>query len=378
MLKRSAAWDWASLGLFYSATAYNIYIASLACYIAQLEDYPLAFRSVEECVLRRAAAGPYRWAMPEDLFRLKDLYGQSMNFRDLRTTAIAAKVRVSVYENSAHGGLRINERAVRLRHIWVSAERPGMVWHQWIQANPIFVLEAARQQAADMDLAPGDVMMGIANHTPLPWNAGTFKSVRRKFQSTMSQALRKKSLYNEQERMRNKLRRWKMPGRPAIIAARAVRRLQLLNVLTPPRVCAAMLSTLWNRWTTRRRFQQRGKCVLLCSETAVDCIEHYAGCPAVRNAGRRHLNLHLRPWPNALPDFLGVAGPPLRRQPSDSELARGALLVYATYVATNAARHKSPANMLEAEQMIHQAILEGAKGHEKCARFLREAFPARR
>ena len=169
-----------------------------------------------------------------------------------------------------------------------------------------------------------------------------------------------------------------MPGRPAIIANRAVRRLQSLSALTPLRVCAAMLSTLWNRWTTKRRFQQRGRCVLLCSETAVDCIEHYASCPAVRNAGLRHRNLRLRPWPNALPDFLGLAGPPLRQHPSDSELARGALLIYATYMATNAARHKPPANMLEAEQMIHQAILEGAKGHDKCACFLREAFPAGR
>lgn len=215
MLKRSATWDWASLGLFYSATAYNIYIASLACYIVQLEEFPLAFRLVGERVLRRAAAGPYRWAMPEDLFRLKDQYGQSMNFRDFRTTAIAAKVRVSVYGNSAHGGLHINDRAARLRRIWRSSERPGTVWHQWLQTNPIFVLESARQQVEALNLAPSDVMMDIANHVPLPWNAGTFKRVRRKFQSTLSQALRHKTPYDAQERMRCKLRRWRMPGRPA-------------------------------------------------------------------------------------------------------------------------------------------------------------------
>ena len=42
-----------------------------------------------------AAAGSYRWAMPEDLHRLKDDYGQPFNYRDLRAMALAAEARVA-------------------------------------------------------------------------------------------------------------------------------------------------------------------------------------------------------------------------------------------------------------------------------------------
>ena len=48
--------------------------------------------------------------------------------------------------------------------------------------------------------------------------------------------------------------------------------LEHLSSLTSPRVRAAVFSTIWNRWCTRRRWQQRhkeeNKCVLGCSPTA--------------------------------------------------------------------------------------------------------------
>ena len=72
-------------------------------------------KQVEEQVLRRAAAGPYRWAMLDDLSRLADHYGQSAKFRDLETKALAAKVWVATFENNQHGGLRVNRRARALR-----------------------------------------------------------------------------------------------------------------------------------------------------------------------------------------------------------------------------------------------------------------------
>jgi len=219
-------------------------------------------------------------------------------------------------------------------------------------------------------------MTRIAGAAEVPWNQATHRRIRHQFQSSLAEALRQEAGYNPQNRMRQKLRRWQMPGLPRIISDRANRRLVKLRDLAPPRVCAAMLSTLWNRWTTKRRFQQRGRCVLLCSETASDCIEHYANCPVVRRSALRHLNLRLRPWPHALVDFMGLSGPPTANHPSDAALARTALLVYATYIVTNAARHKSPADMTEAMDMMKQAIWEGARGHEKCTRSLHGAFPA--
>eukprot|EP00959_Pyramimonas_sp_CCMP1952_P159178 3329155-Pyramimonas_sp.AAC.1 len=113
MLQRSATWDWSPLGLYYATTAYNVYVASLACYDAQLDDYP-QMKDVAERVLRAAAPGPYCWAMPDDLSRLSDCCGLSASFRDLETTALAAKVRAATFENNSHGGLRVHNRAQAL------------------------------------------------------------------------------------------------------------------------------------------------------------------------------------------------------------------------------------------------------------------------
>ena len=376
MLKRSAAWNWPSLGLFYSTTAYNTYVASLAGYVAQLDNYPPWFMDIEAAVLRRAAPGPYRWAMPEDLFRLRDHFGQVANFRDVRTTALAAKVRVTVFENMAHGGLDIRNRATALRAAINGTSRPErLCWASWLEQNPLFTLQEAREESIRLGLRPRSVMEQIAGSTPRPWPHATHNRIRRLFQSTLATKLREQSSYNPQERMRCKLRRWQLPGQPRVYTDRVLQRLTLIRSLVPPRVSAAVLGTLWNRWTTRRRFQQAGRCVLQCSDTAQDRIEHYAYCPVVQRAARTHLNLTCRPYPDGLTDFMMASGPPSHRHPSNLEVARRALLVYATYACTNSARHKAPADENEASQMMHQAILEGSRGHQQLQSILQDMWP---
>ena len=143
MLQRSSTWDWSSIGMYYATTAYNIYVASLPCYVAQLDDYPPQMKQVEERTLRRAAAGPYQWAMPEDLSRLADHYGQSTNFRDLEATALAAKVQVATFENNRHGGLHVTSRARTLHRAVAASTKLGRraLWLAWIQQNPLFTFE---------------------------------------------------------------------------------------------------------------------------------------------------------------------------------------------------------------------------------------------
>jgi hypothetical protein len=379
MLQRSAAWNWPALGLFYTTTAYNTYVASLPSYVAQLDPYPDSFREFEDKVLRKAAAGPYRWAMPEDLFRLRDHYGQQANFRDLRTTAIAAKVRVTVFENMLHGGLQISSRASRLRSLIQGSDRiiQDPTWSDWLQANPLFVLQRTRQETVNQGLHPRVIMEQIAGSAERPWSQAVLKRIRRRFQSTLADKLRQKTAYDPQRRMENKLRRFHLPGPPAIIATRVLRRMVRLRTLIPPRVSAAVLSTLWNRWATKRRVEQRwGPCTLRCSPTAADSLEHYAHCPVIRQAAIEHLNLRLRGWPYGLTDFMMATGPLSAPHPSESILVRTALLVYATYMVTNAARHQSPADSAESAAMMHQAIIESTRGHERCQTIVRDRFLA--
>ena len=89
------------LGLYYATCAYNLYASSLPTYIAQLEPYPEEFQAIERSCLAKAAVGPHAWALPSDLFRLKDHYGQVANFRSIEHAALAAKVCVYRYENES-------------------------------------------------------------------------------------------------------------------------------------------------------------------------------------------------------------------------------------------------------------------------------------
>ena len=107
-------------------------------------------------------------------------------------------------------------------------------------------------------------------------------------------------------RVRHKMGRWKlhsdqpimnMPGEltPAWTCTRALSNLRRLHHIVTPRVSAACWGTLWNRWTTARRFQQRqsakNRCVFSCSPRAEDSIEHYAFCPHIWQRLRLPSNL---------------------------------------------------------------------------------------
>ena len=208
--------------MYYATTAYNTYVASLPCYVAQLDDCPPQMKPVEERTLRRAAAGPYRWAMTEDLYRLADHYGQSANFRDVEATALAAKVHVATFENNQHGGLHVTSRARSLRRVIAASTKLGRqaLWHAWIQQNPLFTLERAVQQVTLQGLSPASIMQGLAGQAQRPWTQPTLKRIHARFQSTLTTRLRQAGEYNPASRVRHRMQRWQLPGPPAILAAR--------------------------------------------------------------------------------------------------------------------------------------------------------------
>ena len=78
-------------------------------------------------------------------------------------------------------------------------------------------------------------------------------------------------------------------------ARRVAAILDTLKKHVAPKVCAAYFSTLWNRWSTYRRWQ--GKCntpkhCLMCEDPDTeDAIEHYAHCPIVKQAMLKYLNI---------------------------------------------------------------------------------------
>ena len=133
--------------------------------------------------------------MPGDLSRLADHYGQSANFRDFETTALAAKVRVATFENNLQGGLHIASRARALRQAVAASTKLGRraLWHAWIQQNPLFTLQEAGWQVTQQGLSPRVIMQGLAGQADRPWNQPTLRRICARFQSTLTARLRQRS-----------------------------------------------------------------------------------------------------------------------------------------------------------------------------------------
>ena len=159
--------------------------------------------------------------------------------------------------------------------------------------------------------------------------------------------------------------------KPGWQARRSSWLLRKLSSVAPPRVQAAVFSTIWNRWTTARRFQRTSHC-LLCGCEGGDSIEHYSRCRVVRNTCHRVLNCD----PNifaALHSFV-LATPLITTRNS---LAIAGLLVYATYTTVNALRHQGNNGAIcerTAHDAISQAIREGARSHGFATAVLRSRW----
>ena len=181
------------------------------------------------------------------------------------------------------------------------------------------------------------------------------------------------------ERIRRKMKRWKIEGppkesAPAFVACRVERHLKQLSNLVAPRVHAAVLSTIFNRWTTARRFQRRGcisnQCWLGCDAGCEDSIEHYAKCPTLRDFSiavfsMREIDLDIGIFTMAvttcgLPDML----------------TKIAILVYAAYTVTNSnrARGERPVRKDYAMDALKQASINAVAGHSKSMKVLDNVF----
>ena len=125
--------------------------------------------------------------------------------------------------------------------------------------------------------------------------------------------------------------RWNLSGIPRITANRWGRAMDTLKKLVPPRISASVLRTIWNGWSTSRRFQAHSRCVFRCSDSASDSLEHYALCPLVHEFGRKCLNIGTAADCNDRGHFLMLC---LNQRNLDkATLARRAIWIYAVYRA---------------------------------------------
>ena len=145
--------------------------------------------------------------------------------------------------------------------------------------------------------------------------------------------------------------------------------MQLLPKLVPPRVCAASLGTIWNRWCTHRRFQERdsphNKCMLGCKGNAEDSIEHYCRCPVTKRILQN--NLRLPPTTYANIHTLLLCNDHIDNTDTLTSIA---LVQYAIYNATNHFRYNTTPDTTDRYEATLQWLREGAKNHKHASAVL--------
>ena len=174
---------------------------------------------------------------------------------------------------------------------------------------------------------------------------------------------------NFEFRIREKIQRWHLPGPAATVARRITKRLGELQGLVAPRVQSACLSTLFNRWCTPRRFQQRdshrNRCLLGCPGLAEDSIEHYVHCGTIHAVADTYL--HMRQYFPLQAEHFMLASRVLQ----DGEvLTCMAILTYAAYMATNHYRQSGAVCREVAIESLKQHCRNAVRRHSSSVRIL--------
>ena len=365
---RVKLWDWSALGLFFAAVAYRVFVASVLLFVGQLENPPPDVCIAERQALRRAAPGPGNWATPADLWSLRESFGFPASFLNIGCSIKASQIRVATCEAESQGGLRATTRAAELDQLQSASTFTDRIalWGEWYAGSHVRVLRQAVLEFRSAGFSRTGIINDLAGSDVRPYSDKVRLRIKRGFQKQVGACLLKQMRVDPLERVRRKLARWELPGTPRIQSERVLRRLRKLNSLAPPRVAAAVFGTIWNRWTTARRFQQRAsplnRCVFGCSQTAEDSIEHYSRCSVVLDFGRRWLGLHCVDG-SALPAWtLAVSA---SKTLDDDTLICGAVHAYAAYRATNAARHSGGTSPGRATELLTQFAKEAARGHKR-------------
>ena len=293
------------------------------------------------------------------------------SFKSLAWIAVAAKTRVVAFDGGCLPYSIFCNDVKLVQEAWRNPHNDccNLPWTRWYDRAFAKTIQEAFQWVCR---AAGNLDAIRVNRSTshLPLNAD--RSWRKQCQGSTYNFLVALHLRDPRQRMREKLKRWKLPmigtsairNTPAWRASRAHWLLSRLASMVPPRVQAAVFGAIWNRWTTASRFQS-SRCCLLCGLERSDKLQHYSGCSVVRQILARKLRLPGSEFAN-LASFL-LVNPNIN---STGVLTLIALLVYAVYIVTNKQRQIGRPLGEAAFEAIAQAIRQGARGHSGATRTL--------
>ena len=389
--KRCSTWGCLGLGLSFGTLAYNTFAASTLTFIAQLHKPNTEVRLAETEGIPKFLPGPHQWCVVEDVFYLKESWGQSLSFKCMDHTAAAAKTRVKHLHDKGHrSGNNLNPSSIQQMADFIRNPRSYercverlVVWKEWYESCFAKTLqeneEYLRSQGFRVEVALTELSGGDA-----PWNQKQELRQKKFLQKHTTDWIKKSMLPNAQYRLREKIHRWcecfgnhrgwGLPGPPAHMAARMIRHLQELSSLVGPKVRAAMFRSLFNGWCTERRFQRRwgpkNTCMLSCGGGAEDSFEHYCRCPCTLQVLQSKLHVSLHPSRGISFFLLNEYHCGIR-----DVLIASALINYACYMTTNMFRNTGRANSRDiASDAMTQFLKQGALGHRTSTNFFNERW----
>lgn len=369
-------WQWSEMGLHAAIGTYNTYVLPVLLFVAQLEPPPTTVIQAEKAALRRIAPGPGNWCSPADLHH-GHAYGLGAEMRPLAVSCRAAMLRTHAWESHCDGGVRWRRMAAELKTARADTTRLVRAVHlrEWLDAHIPTGVQAVVVRCADQGVHIRAARMALVGDEIGPLRRQDAVKFRRQSQRWFAEHLLKKDGFDVETRLRSRLLRWRLPGFPGRIARRVAVQLARLRQLAPPRVRAAALSTIFNRWVSDRRMRSRrrgtGLCKLQCSATAADSVEHYFRCPVWLEWQRRRLGDCLRDH--------GLRHGVLAAPMSDGQLCRQAIGNYVLYRGTNHLRRHRFAPRANVQEYIHQhldqLLHEGTRDSLVLRRYCRLPFP---
>ena len=287
----------------------------------------------------------------------------------LEHMALASRNRLLHFENKARGGLKIKEKCAAIDRAIVEGDRLDRVvhWSDW------FVNGMGKEILRSEDELRA---LNISSQTLRDKAAGARsedesrrdreRRQKKNYQKTVREEIRRVVGCDPVARMRAKLDRWGLPGLPGRTAPRVVKALQSIKNWVPPRVCSAVLRSMWNGWCTKRRFQQSGGCLFGCGAfLGQDSIEHYAHCKITTSVLRRLLHYE----GNIHKGQLMALGSNLAAQ-SDIDIIKFALWNYVIYSTHNHLRNLQGELEGDINILMEQVLREAVRGHNFASNFV--------
>lgn len=335
---RLEEWDWSALGLHAALSIYNTYVLSVLLFVAQLERPPASVLALEPLAVRKIAPGPGSWCSAADLHHGPDL-GLSGKMRPLGATCSAAMLRVHSWEGHRDGGISWTRFRRELSEIRSGTDKQvrAVLWRQWYDRHYPSVVHDLASTAAATGVHVQAARAALSGVPVGPLSPAEERRFKRGTQGWFGKKLLAQTQYDPIQRLRNRTERWRLRGLPGRTSRRIHRNLARLRHLAPPRVRSAVISTIFNRWATSRRMQSAGgcarSCVLRCSPSAADSIEHYVRCRAMRDW--MATRLRLQDASRELDWWV------LATEHTDTDLRMVAVATYVLYRTVNHLRHQT-------------------------------------